>query len=1068
MRVKLSDKSEDRGIMNMKSKLRHQIRHQISIVLTVAVMMTMVPMNGLAVETDGNGRIGAGCATVSDLPVPEQKNSSADDENSEVDADSELIDDMDLATPDDAVTMSQEAISFIAIVEKLDKEKLLQLVENYADASKIYDITLEEALLEVYDETAIYRLYEQIPDEEKEFGKVVLAYEKLEEIRVALQEAIREQQDIRAMDAEKQEVCFWLDSEGKNFNDRTFFVMEKEDPSAYGTLTEQGIGMREGKPCQYLKYELRKDVKYTYICRPYDYRWVEGEVLGGTSEVSVPLERLPYCTVQFEVKQENGDPATGAVITVINTGNPRFGIPPADEDGTTFYVPVQSQYPEIIDANSISYSVQIPGQTSVSGVYKFTISDEQKTIVIPISMTGKKTVDEIYDREWDYTADELEIGTIEELAAYSYWSNEIYNVFENKRIVLTDDIDITEIQWYPIGNNTSASAIGSFDGQGHTIMMNVTQMSQLGYNSRGGLFGFITNSTIENLNVEGDIRVSGFENGAKVGGLAALSGSRTIIKNCTSSVDIEFADTPDDSYIGGLVGWMMLSRLENCSYDGDINIRGSDAVYIGGMTGSMSVHSNMQHVASSGSISVEGTNPYCGGITGFMTANTDITGCSSNMDLIADGETVGGIVGYNEWGSVSNAYFNGTCTTRDDVGQPAFGKKSVHATFESCGYAEGSGHNDNDIDGVTCIIAGMDPEEVLNILNTEGKLPWFTYVDGEPVLIIIQISSDGYQGGWTKNPVRFELSGGLSDHLLGYEYLCSEASEKPGIADSRWSLCEGSQRNTVTASHEGEFYYWFRTKDQAGAIEGPVYVQLDLTAPILDQPLVTKYEPDKDQVTVRMSASDSISGVKEIRYLITKSGEAAPSIEQLQSGLLYQTDEVVITGLPVGSQSVVYGIATDLAGNYSEIEYVEIGIEEEGGGNPVHREDTSDHDSGDTGSWIGANGGSGYIKPNGSRCSSEWFLIDGTWYYFDQAGRMVTGWCFDPVYQAWFYLDQNGSMAVGWIKLPDGKWYYLNPVSDGRRGAMYADTWIDGYYLGDDGAWDGADAIVHADSVYKK
>lgn len=44
-------------------------------------------------------------------------------------------------------------------------------------------------------------------------------------------------------------------------------------------------------------------------------------------------------------------------------------------------------------------------------------------------------------------------------------------------------------------------------------------------------------------------------------------------------------------------------------------------------------------------------------------------------------------------------------------------------------------------------------------------------------------------------------------------------------------------------------------------------------------------------------------------------------------------------------------------------------------------------------------------------------------------------------------------MFTGW-QLINGKWYYLNPVSDGTKGAMAADAWIDIYYVDASGAWD--------------
>ncbi|MZL08174.1 hypothetical protein [Clostridium beijerinckii] len=62
-------------------------------------------------------------------------------------------------------------------------------------------------------------------------------------------------------------------------------------------------------------------------------------------------------------------------------------------------------------------------------------------------------------------------------------------------------------------------------------------------------------------------------------------------------------------------------------------------------------------------------------------------------------------------------------------------------------------------------------------------------------------------------------------------------------------------------------------------------------------------------------------------------------------------------------------------------------------------------------------------------------------------GAMQTGWA--QLGGTWYYLKNNGYMSTGWVK--DGSnWYYCN--SDG---SMAANTAIDGYKLGANGAWIG-------------
>lgn len=70
---------------------------------------------------------------------------------------------------------------------------------------------------------------------------------------------------------------------------------------------------------------------------------------------------------------------------------------------------------------------------------------------------------------------------------------------------------------------------------------------------------------------------------------------------------------------------------------------------------------------------------------------------------------------------------------------------------------------------------------------------------------------------------------------------------------------------------------------------------------------------------------------------------------------------------------------------------------------------------------------------------------DGTWTYTQADGTKKTGWLKDG--STWYYLKADGIMATGWQNV-GGVWYYLN-----ESGAMLANTTVDGYALGNDGAW---------------
>lgn len=84
-----------------------------------------------------------------------------------------------------------------------------------------------------------------------------------------------------------------------------------------------------------------------------------------------------------------------------------------------------------------------------------------------------------------------------------------------------------------------------------------------------------------------------------------------------------------------------------------------------------------------------------------------------------------------------------------------------------------------------------------------------------------------------------------------------------------------------------------------------------------------------------------------------------------------------------------------------------------------------------------------YMKDWGGMATG-WQWINGVWYYLYSWGGMATGWVYDN--GTWYYMQSWGGMATGWQQV-GGKWYYLY-----SNGAMAANTTIDGYVLGADGA----------------
>ncbi len=88
-----------------------------------------------------------------------------------------------------------------------------------------------------------------------------------------------------------------------------------------------------------------------------------------------------------------------------------------------------------------------------------------------------------------------------------------------------------------------------------------------------------------------------------------------------------------------------------------------------------------------------------------------------------------------------------------------------------------------------------------------------------------------------------------------------------------------------------------------------------------------------------------------------------------------------------------------------------------------------------------------------------WELVDGKWFPFGADSFVKSDWVYDVDLAGWFFVDINEGMMTGWNQIA-GRWYYLNPVSDGKKGIRLADCWIDGWYVNADGIWDGSDRAV--------
>ena len=84
-----------------------------------------------------------------------------------------------------------------------------------------------------------------------------------------------------------------------------------------------------------------------------------------------------------------------------------------------------------------------------------------------------------------------------------------------------------------------------------------------------------------------------------------------------------------------------------------------------------------------------------------------------------------------------------------------------------------------------------------------------------------------------------------------------------------------------------------------------------------------------------------------------------------------------------------------------------------------------------------------YRYGDGTYAQNKFEIINGSTYYFDKSGYMVTGW--KSIESNWYYFNASGCMVTNtWV----GD-YYLD--FDGK---MAISQWINDRYVGQDGAWD--------------
>ena len=284
---------------------------------------------------------------------------------------------------------------------------------------------------------------------------------------------------------------------------------------------------------------------------------------------------------------------------------------------------------------------------------------------------------------------------------------------------LLADITVTKVAGY----NSAEAYRGTFDGNGHTLTLNISDNSM-----NTALFSHAATATLRNLNVNGSVKGSAFT-AALVG--CVDNGATFVAENCHVSASI----ITTSQYAGGLVGQTQGAQttVRNCLFDGSITA--SSGTYAGSFIGWANDNVTVEYCLENGTY------------TGFAHVGANYRN---------SGRSFGGKTNYTykDWYEISKV---GTKTAAelvkalgsqwwqlDAVGRPV--PKTVGGVIDGMPtfYYENLGH--------------IDPNSLrIETLPTSAVLTWANQTD-EPVDYYEVWRRDKTESSWGSEPIATQLT----------------------------------------------------------------------------------------------------------------------------------------------------------------------------------------------------------------------------------------------------------------------------------------------------------------------
>ena len=308
--------------------------------------------------------------------------------------------------------------------------------------------------------------------------------------------------------------------------------------------------------------------------------------------------------------------------------------------------------------------------------------------------------------EDEAASDRTVIATVEDLQQFARAVDAgDYDGKTDAVVELAADLDLTGIEWTPIGSTVNADGevehcfSGKFYGNGHTVS-NLDLSDVYGATGLCGFFGNIENAEISSLTVQGTINVNSEREYTYYGAIAGFAGGCTIF-DCTA--DVSFTNNENLVYgMIGLCGQASDTVIDYCRNTADILITGDlGSLYVGGIAGYVDGNSEIRNCVNTGEMELAASTG--GEIVGQLSSGgAKIINCYATGKLTPYGTgntDIGGIVGV-AGGSSGNAevrhcYFAGEMDMSQYTASAPYGRLGAIAgsakdttAFENNYYAE--------------------------------------------------------------------------------------------------------------------------------------------------------------------------------------------------------------------------------------------------------------------------------------------------------------------------------------------------------------------------------------------